>query len=151
LQRIDLFQTFDGREHRDRRGDDGIAIEQRCTDDAEEEDRASAAAQLGLGECHERQRAALALVVGPHDEDDVLERDHNDQRPDEQGYNADHLDTRRDAVLRRVVERFLQRVERAGADIAIDHADGAECQTGETCLALPVAMMVSIAGCLRSA
>ena len=44
-----------------------------------------------LGERVERQNAALALVVGPHQEQHVFGGDDDQQRPDDQRHRADHL------------------------------------------------------------
>ena len=39
----------------------------------------------------QRHDAALALVVGAHDEHDVLQRHHDDQRPEDQRQHAQHV------------------------------------------------------------
>ena len=43
-----------------------------------------------LRQRHQRQRAALAVVVGAQDEQHVLERDDDDQRPEDQRHDAEH-------------------------------------------------------------
>ena len=87
----DGLQPLHRREHRYRRGDDGVAIEEGGADHAQGEHRRRAAADRALGERHQGEDPALALVVGPHDEGDVLDRDHDDQRPQGQGHDAQDL------------------------------------------------------------
>ena len=123
------LQAFDRRQHRQRRRDHRVAIEQRAADDAEQRDRGDAAAERTLRQRHQRQRAALAIVVGAQQDHDIFQRDHDDQRPQDQRQHAD--DNRfghgalgpggRD-------DRLAQRVQRAGADVAVDDADAAERQ-----------------------
>jgi len=66
--------------------------------------------------------AALAAVVGAQDEDDVLDRNDDDQRPEEQRQAAVDIGLAgRDRVV--AGEDFLDRVQRAGPDVAIDDAE----------------------------
>ena len=78
------LQEFDGREHRERRSDDRVAVEQRRRDDAEEYDEAGRSRRAAHGERHERERPALSVVVGTDQEDHILERDDDEQRPEDQ-------------------------------------------------------------------
>ena len=81
-----------------------------------------------LRQRHQRQDAALAAVVGAHDQGDVFDRDDQDQRPEDQRQDAEDLDgADRDAVEQ--LEAGLEGVERAGADIAIDDAEHGQQQT----------------------
>ena len=85
-------QTFDGRQHRDGRRDNRIAIEQSCTRHPEQDDASHIVAHGALGEGHQGQGAALAVVVGAQDEQHVLDRDDHDQRPEDERHDAeDHL------------------------------------------------------------
>ena len=91
-------------------------------------------AEGALGQGHEREGAALAVVVGPQDEDHVLERHDDDQRPQDQGDHAEHHLAREGGVARMPGcggEALLEGIERAGADVAVDDADGAEGQGPE--------------------
>gem|GEM_PF-5908997 len=113
------------RQHRHRRGDHAVTIEQRSADQATDHHQC---AQPRVGRrSPPRQRsqghgAALALVVGAQDEHHVLERHHPQQRPEDQ---------RQDPQYAVMVDRhpittgkdFLQGIQRAGADIAINHPD----------------------------
>ena len=85
-----------------------------------------------LRQRHQRQRAALALVVGAQQDDDVFERDDDDQRPEDQRQHAEHRVAGRRAVgADRGDHRFAEGVERARADVAVDDADAAERQQPE--------------------
>ena len=131
-RRRDL-QAFDRGQHRQRRRDDGVAVEQRAADDAEQDyDARRDAPSARDGERHQRQRAALAVVVGAQQDQDVFGGDDEEQRPDDQRQDAEHNRFARGvAGARRRQHRFAQRVERAGADVAVDDADAAERQRPE--------------------
>ena len=75
-----------------------------------------------LGQRHEGQRTALALVVGAHQEQNVFGRHRVKQRPEQQRHGADHRLVAEAAVLR-VSQRLAQRVEGTRSDIAVDDAD----------------------------
>ena len=132
--RGDELDAFDRRQHRQRRRNDRVAVEQRAGDDAEQHDRAGTLGHGALRQRHQRQRPAFAVVVGAQQDQHVFQRHHDDQRPQDQAEHAEH-------GLRRGVDRaaagrhhrFAQRVERAGADVAIDDADAAEHQGLEAC------------------
>ena len=80
----------------------------------------------------ERHDAALAVVVGAHQHADVLHGDDEGDRPEHQG--DDTVDIRHGRPDRAVVDREhgLQRVQRAGADVAEHHAQRGEHQA-RTC------------------
>ena len=82
-------------------------------------------------ERHQRKRPALALVVGVEQDQHVLERDDEQQRPGHQREDAEHRLRPRRAVLRRSLHGLLQSVEGRGADVAVDDADGAQRQRPE--------------------
>ena len=68
----------------------------------------------------QRQKPALAAVVGAHDDEDVFDRDDQHQRPDDQRERAE------DRVLAQIAEideRLAHGIERRGADIAVDDAE----------------------------
>jgi hypothetical protein len=79
--RFDRGQPLNGRQHRDRRRDHRIAVEQGTGEHAEQDDARRPAPLLLLGfavdQRQQGQAAALALVVGAHDRHDIFER-HND-------------------------------------------------------------------------
>ena len=71
----------------------------------------------------QRDDAALAAVVGAHDQDGVFERDDHDQRPEDHRHDA-HDGFGRECSA--AVCGLLERIERAGADIAVDDAECCE-------------------------
>src|SRR5450755_3171048 len=73
-------------------------------------------------ERQERHNAALTFIVGAHDEDDILERYDEHQRPEDRRQAAEHVRrVERNAV--RWIECFLGRVERARANVAVNDAE----------------------------
>ena len=80
-------------------------------------------------EREEREDAALAAVVRPHDERQVLHRDDHRERPEDERQDAEEVGLRRrDAVLR--IDALLDRVERARSDVAEDDSSGQERELG---------------------
>ena len=121
------LQAFDRRQHRDRRRDQGVAIEERGADDAEQDDGEALAADRAIGERHQRERAAFAVIVGAEQDQHIFDGDDQDQRPDDERQDAeDHRLERSLAASRRGMHGFAQGIERARADVAIDDADAAE-------------------------
>ena len=124
--RRDDFQTFNGAQYRDRRGDHAIAVEERRSDQSESDDDLSAhgvrvAPLLLENERQQRENSALAVVIRAHDENDVLDADDDDQRPDDQREDAvDVVGSWLDAVFE--LEAFAQRVEGTGTDVPVDDA-----------------------------
>src|SRR5689334_21073095 len=68
-------------------------------------------------EREQRQHAAFALVVRTHDDDDVLDRHRQDERPEDEREQPENA---RRIVRARCFHRFLEGVQRARADIAVD-------------------------------
>ena len=121
------LEPLDRAEHRDGRRDHAVAVEKRGAEDAhQDEDRPSRSIsrsrrqQRGQGE-----DAAFALVVRAHHDRDVLDRDDEQQRIDDQRQDAEHVLVRRRHGMR-AEEAFAHRVERARADVAVDDADRGE-------------------------
>ena len=79
-RRRDL-ETFHGRQHRQRGRDHRVAIEQRTADRAEQKQHRRRTPERALGQRHQGERAALPVVVGAQQDQHVLERDDDDQRP----------------------------------------------------------------------
>ena len=71
----------------------------------------------------------FALVVRPHQKDDVFDGDDEGQRPDHQRHHAD--DRRRSSAAAGMGERFAHGVEGAGADVAEHHAHRSQGQPPE--------------------
>ena len=117
-------EALDGAQHRDRRRQQAVAVEQRGAGHAEHDvELAPADRDLGAArdQRHQRQHAAFAAIVGAHHDQHVLQRDDDDQRPGDQRQDAEHVigDRLQPGEL---AETFLDRVERAGADVAEHHA-----------------------------
>ncbi len=125
------FQPFHRRQNGNRRRDHRIAEEHRGADDAENVDRGGAAAERPARQRGERQRAALAVVVGAQQDQDIFAGHDNDQRPQDERQHAEHRVAADGAGGARRHHRLAQGIERAGADVAEHHADGTERQRQE--------------------
>ena len=69
------LQPLDRRQHRDRRRDHRVAEEHRRADDAEQQHDTGAPPERARGQRGERQRAALAVVVGAQQDQHVFDGD----------------------------------------------------------------------------
>ncbi|MNJ32764.1 hypothetical protein D3C77_274380 [compost metagenome] len=138
-----LLQALNGRQHGDGGGDDPVAVEQGRAAQPQDEQPGAAAADGVLGQGHQGQGAALALVVGPHQEHDVFERHHDHQGPEGQGHHADDGQVAADAFLS-VGDGLAQGVDGAGADVAENHADGAQNEGAVSGLAAALALAVAM-------
>ena len=124
----DELQTLHRREHGNGGRDDGVAREERGAQNAQHEDGGCGPGEGVLRQRHERQGAALALVVRPHQEQHIFEGDGQEQGPEQQGDDADHILLDDAAARMGMGEGLAQGVEGAGADVAIDDADGSQGQ-----------------------
>ena len=128
---VDHRQALDRRQHGDRRRDHAVAVEQRGREHAQQHRdpaitrfRQAAADQRDKGE-----RAALPLVIRPHQDRDVLDRDDQRHRPEDQAYHAQHV--RSVQLYGRATDKgFAESVERARPDIAEHDADRADRERG---------------------
>jgi hypothetical protein len=77
----------------------------------------------------QRQGAAFAVIVGPHDDGNVFHRHHQDQGPQDHGKRAHHRDMVGQAAFGGQ-HGGLQGVKRAGTDVAKNHTQGAQHQRG---------------------
>jgi hypothetical protein len=91
---VDVLQTLGRGQHRHGRRDHRIAIEQRGREHAKQDERRRPLGvfRLAVDQCEQGQAAALALVVGLHDGEDVLERHHDHHRPEHQAEHAVDVD-----------------------------------------------------------
>ena len=82
-----ISSAFDGAQHGDRGRDQRVAVEQRRAEHAER-DRAArpgfGGAEALLHQCHEREDAAFAVIVGTHDHREVLDAHDDGQTPEDQ-------------------------------------------------------------------
>ena len=119
-----VFESFDRAQYRDRRCDHAVAIQQRGADQAERDEIALAAAPADAGQRHQRQDTAFAAVIGPHHHHGIFQRDDDEQRPANQREAAERAFGAEMAAIG--LGNGLVNVERAGADIAINHAERGE-------------------------
>ena len=84
------LQAFESRENGDRRGDGTIAIDQRRAEKADRDDERALLA-LDAEQRHQRQYAALTVVVDAHGEGHIFDRRDNNQRPDQQREDAEYM------------------------------------------------------------
>ena len=112
--------SFQRRQDRDRRRDHAVAVDQRGAEQPGEHDEGATPAP-DAEKRHQRQDAALALIVDAHRHADVFHRGNDDQRPHDEGQGAQ----RRLRIGMRTghVEHGLEGIERAGADIAEHHTE----------------------------
>ena len=131
------LEALDGAQHGDGGREQAVAVEQGGAQHADHQvDAAAARVDRGLArhQRHQGEHAALAAVVGAHDDDDVLQGDDDDQRPGDQRQDAEHVLM---AGLQpgKLAETLLDGVERAGADVAEDDAERRQGQRCRTLLA----------------
>jgi len=128
------LQPFHGAQHRDGRRDDAVAVEQRGAEHAQQQQRVAQSGSVphrARGQRSQRQAAALAVVVGAQHQQHVLQRHHQHQGPEDGRHGADEVHrVHRHAGGGR--EDLLHGVQRAGADVAVDDAEGAQRQRGQT-------------------
>ena len=131
----DDLQALHGAQHRDRGRDDPVAIEKGAAEKSKEDQRTAGRGPPFLALHFNDQReqridAAFPTVVGFEDEAHVLDRYDQDQRPNDQRQQAENVGGGGgDAVD--ALERVLDRVEGAGSDVAIDHAERGKGDEGE--------------------
>ena len=121
-------QPFDGAQHGDGRGEKTIAKEQGGPGHAEHHvEKTLTVGQLAAAshQRHQGKDTALPAIVGPHHDENVLERDHDDQRPGDQGEDTENI-VRCRTESGEVAETLLDGVKGTGADIAVDNAERCE-------------------------
>src|SRR5262249_10944307 len=117
------LDALEGAQHGDGRSDDAVTIEEGGSEESQPHEEAAQALLEDQGE--EGEEAALAAVVEPHDDEVVLQGQDQDERPQEGGEHAvDGARLMRQAHFR--TEASAKGVERAGADVSVDHAQGGE-------------------------
>ena len=118
------LQPFDGAQNRDRRRDHGVAEEQRCASQADHQQDRLQPPGHRKRQRQERHGTALPLVVRPHDKDHVFDGHDEDDGPEHHRQHTEDRGLRRGIPGRS--QRFAERVDRAGPDIAEDDAERAE-------------------------
>jgi hypothetical protein len=107
-------QAFQRRQHRYGRRHRAIAIDERRAEQAGRDDRGPVLF-LDADQRHQRQNAALAVIVDAHRDRNVFDRRDDHQRPDQQAEHAQ--DGRRIRAAAGQIEHGLQRIERTRPDI----------------------------------
>ena len=116
-------QPLERTQHRDRGRQHAVGVEQRRSEQSErDQQQARPAADLAVHQRHEREDPAFALVVGAQHVEMVLERDHDDERPEDERQRSQHVGAARlDAV--RTEEALADGVERTRSDVAVDDSE----------------------------
>ena len=122
------LQPFDCRQHGNCRCDHRVAIEHRRPDHPERKDDCGSTAEHASGKRRQRERAALAIVVGPQQDQDVLNRYDDRQSPQDQRQHAEDDVARDRTIPDRRLDRHVKRVERTRSDVTVDNPDAAERQ-----------------------
>ena len=110
-------EPFEGAQYRDRRRDDAVTVEQRRPEQPHDDEDPPAFGPVPASHRHQCQDAAFTLIVGAHDEQAIFDGNGYDQRPEDQRETAERY-FRGKMTASRPDDR-LQRVERAGSEIAI--------------------------------
>ncbi len=141
----DQLQPLKRRQHRNGGRDRRIAVKQRRPDHADDQHRKVRPAHGALHQRQQRQGAALALVVGAQQDQDVFHRHHQHQRPDDQRQDAQHI-LALDAAMAGAggMHRLAEGIKRRGADIAIDHANGGQRQRKQPGALMGLQIMVGV-------
>ena len=83
------------------------------------------------GQIQQSENAALALVIGTHDQEDVFDGDDDDQCPKDHGQDPEHMFcVEGQAALR--VEALTKGVDWARPNVAEHDAERGHAQPGET-------------------
>ena len=125
------LEALERGENRNRWRDRAVSKQQSGAEHADR-DNQGLASVLDAEQGHQRENAALAVIVGAHDDPDIFDRGDDDEGPDDQREDAERV-LRRDLTAR-PVDRRLDRVERARSDVAIDDADCPEREQPELSL-----------------
>ena len=103
----------------------------RCADRTKRKHRALAATDAASGKRKQCQNAALTIIVGAHQEDDIFDGNNQYQRPKRETEYAKYRCFLNTARRRAVVERLAKGIKRAGTDVAEDDANGANSERRE--------------------
>jgi len=134
-RRRDHLEAFDCAEDRNCGSDDSVAVKQRRPDESENDDglanpRITFSPLVLQDQRKQRENAAFSSVIRSKNEDDVLDADDENQRPQYEG--QDSVDVRGscgEAVF--LLEALAESVKRAGPDVAVDDAESKKCQLSE--------------------
>ena len=88
-RRLHDLEALDRRQHRQRRRDHRVAVEQGGADHAERDHHQAASAERALRERHQGECAAFAVIVGAQQDDHIFDADDEDQRPHDERQDAE--------------------------------------------------------------
>ena len=128
----DDLQTLYGGQHRDRRGDHTIAIKQAGAKDAhDQQDFAQLRPVFDRlrGQRQHGHQAALPVVVCAQHQHHVFDRHDGGEGPEKDGEDAVNVVVRERHMAR--AKHLFHGVQHAGADVAVNHANGTQSQGGE--------------------
>ena len=127
------LQPLNSRKHGNRRRHHAITVEHRRAKNADDHDQLHLprfVLRVLQRQGNQGHDAALAPVVGAHDEHYVFDRNDNDQRPKEEREAAKNIGlSDRNRVI--AGKDLFHRIERAGADVAINHAKRSQRHDGQ--------------------
>jgi hypothetical protein len=139
------LETFHGAEHRDRRRDQPVAVQQGGAEHPEGDGGGGDPSQTLAAprsralllprdeQGGEGENAALTVIVGAHHEGQVLDRDDDHERPEHD--RGDAVGARRVDVEIVVLERLAHGVQRARADVAVDDPESPDGKAEHTSVA----------------
>ena len=119
-------QPFESAQHRDRRRDDAIAVDQRRSEQPHDDKEAPTFGPVCAGHRHQCQDTAFAVIVGAHHEQAIFDGNGDDQCPEDQRETTERR-LRGKMSAGRADDR-LQRIERTGPEVAIDDPERGECR-----------------------
>ena len=126
-------RPFNRAQDRDRRRQGAVGKEKRRAEHAEHaQHRPAPGHAAGQDQRRQREHATLAAVVRVQDHGAVLDADDDDQRPDDQRQDAEHVG--RLGHLRRDRERGAKGIQRTGADVADRRRQGTARAAAEFCV-----------------
>src|SRR4029078_10028616 len=125
------LQSFHRAQHGDGWGDHSIAIQQGGSEQSERNKYPPAVAFLPRPDQRQkRENPALAAGVGLHDAHDVLEGDDEIEGPEDERENAEDVVVGEGNAMG-PGETLLERVQRTGADVAVDDPKSGERERGK--------------------
>ena len=125
-RRRDL-QSFDGRQHADRRRNHRVAEQQSSAEHQRPQQKRRAPFFVLGQKAVEGEEPALAIVLRAQNEDGVFDGDNDGDGPDHQRYTTQHVSWRWCAAAS-AEKQLIHGVKRRRADIAVDNA---ECANGQ--------------------
>ena len=111
-------ETLERAQDRNRGRDDAVAINQRRAEQPHDDERSPATVPTSASQGHQGENAALAMVVGAHHDQTVFDGDYDDQQPNDQRQQSKRHGLRQLAPSG--LHNRVQRIERTGAEVAID-------------------------------